>query len=184
MYRVFSEDAVARLKNRVGPLKRYFSDDSGFFFFLYPRGLNTTLIGRISCSPRHKSANEVKWRTRGCHEIICTVKWNPGRVQDRGRGHGQGRISKRDANFSTTYVIIFSRNIRSGFKCSEYNSDSEIESFKYLNPLLMTTFENVTQLDILKHIHRYSRFISEFRGLDESYTDNKSKNSVVLSKCI
>jgi len=33
---------------------------------------------------------------------------------------------------------------------------SEIENFKYQAPLLMTTFENATQLDILKHIHQYS----------------------------
>jgi len=30
---------------------------------------------------------------------------------------------------------------------------SEIENFKYQAPLLMTKFENATQLDILKHIH-------------------------------
>ncbi|XP_022179000.1 uncharacterized protein LOC111039711 [Myzus persicae] len=33
---------------------------------------------------------------------------------------------------------------------------SEIENFKYQAPLLMTKFENATQLDILKHIHQYS----------------------------
>jgi len=33
---------------------------------------------------------------------------------------------------------------------------SEIENFKYQAPLLMTTFENAIQLDILKHIHQYS----------------------------
>ncbi|XP_050532948.1 uncharacterized protein LOC126900953 [Daktulosphaira vitifoliae] len=33
---------------------------------------------------------------------------------------------------------------------------SEIESFKYQGPLLMTSFEKATHLDILKHIHKYS----------------------------
>jgi len=33
---------------------------------------------------------------------------------------------------------------------------SEIENFKYQAPLLMTKFENATQLDFLKHIHQYS----------------------------
>jgi len=33
---------------------------------------------------------------------------------------------------------------------------SEFENFKYQVPLSMTTFENATQLDVLKHFHQYS----------------------------